>query len=69
VTERFSKIGSKPTLKEENINEILGSVITYFRQRLMSRWLLAAKPRQSRSTPPSNCAAFSTNSSALRETR
>ncbi len=34
VAERFSKIGSKPNLKEENVNEVIGSVISYFKRRL-----------------------------------
>ncbi|MBI5476479.1 MAG: HAMP domain-containing histidine kinase [Ignavibacteriales bacterium] len=38
VTERFSKIGSKPSLKEENLNEVIESVIGYYKQRLPSRF-------------------------------
>ncbi len=38
VTDRFSKIGSKPNLKEENINEVIQSVIQYFQKRLPSRF-------------------------------
>jgi signal transduction histidine kinase len=38
VTDRFSKIGSKPMLKEENLNEVIESVIQYFRKRLPSRF-------------------------------
>ena len=38
VTERFSKIGSKPMLKEENLHEVIDGVGTYFRQRLPSRF-------------------------------
>ncbi|MBI2430249.1 MAG: HAMP domain-containing histidine kinase [Ignavibacteriales bacterium] len=34
VAERFSKIGSKPDLKEENIDEVLQRVIRYFAKRL-----------------------------------
>ncbi|RCK71611.1 MAG: Sensor histidine kinase [Ignavibacteriae bacterium] len=34
VTERFSKIGSKPSLKEESLNEIINNVIEYFKKRL-----------------------------------
>lgn len=36
VTERFSKIGSKPSIKEENINGIIDSAIQYFQRRLPS---------------------------------
>lgn len=34
ITERFSKIGSKPELKEENLNEVIEYVIQYFKKRL-----------------------------------
>lgn len=34
VADRFSKIGSKSNLKEEPINEIIESVVTYFKHRL-----------------------------------
>jgi len=38
ITDRFSKIGSKPMLKDEDLNEVIGSVINYFKQRLPSRF-------------------------------
>ncbi len=38
VTDRFSKIGSKPSFKEENLNEVIQAVITYFQKRLPSRY-------------------------------
>ncbi len=34
VAERFSKIGSKPNLKEEQINQVIEYVISYFKRRL-----------------------------------
>lgn len=37
VTERFSKIGARPILKEEHLNEVIQSVIEYFQRRLPSR--------------------------------
>jgi signal transduction histidine kinase len=37
VTERFSKIGSKPSLKEEDLREVIDAVIVYFQRRLPSR--------------------------------
>jgi signal transduction histidine kinase len=43
VTERFSKIGSKPSLKEESLNEVIESVINYFKQRLPSRFAQGKK--------------------------
>ena len=38
VTERFSKIGSKPSLKQENVHEVIESVIRYFQRRLPSKY-------------------------------
>jgi signal transduction histidine kinase len=38
VTDRFSKIGSKPVLREENIYEAISAVIEYFRRRLPTRF-------------------------------
>lgn len=37
VTERFSKIGATPSFKEEDLNEVIQSVIEYFQRRLPSR--------------------------------
>ncbi len=37
ITERFSKIGSKPSLREEDLHEVISSTIAYFTQRLPSR--------------------------------
>ena len=34
VAERFSKIGSKPSLKEENILEIIQTIVEYFQKRI-----------------------------------
>ncbi|HTY01295.1 MAG TPA: HAMP domain-containing sensor histidine kinase [Bacteroidota bacterium] len=34
VTARFSKIGSTPSLKEENLNEVINGVITYIAKRV-----------------------------------
>jgi K+-sensing histidine kinase KdpD len=34
IASRFSKIGSKPDLKEENLNDVIHKVITYFERRL-----------------------------------
>jgi hypothetical protein len=38
VTDRFSKIGSRPNLKEEDIGDVIRSVLAYFQQRLPSRF-------------------------------
>jgi signal transduction histidine kinase len=38
VTERFSKIGSKPNLKQENVYEVIDNVIRYFQRRLPSKY-------------------------------
>jgi signal transduction histidine kinase len=37
VTERFSSIGSVPTLKKENIVALINNVVTYLRPRISSR--------------------------------
>src|SRR5688572_31126201 len=37
VTERFSSIGSVPTLKKENIVTLINNVVTYLRPRISSR--------------------------------
>ncbi|HLX13129.1 MAG TPA: HAMP domain-containing sensor histidine kinase, partial [Bacteroidota bacterium] len=34
VTDRFSKIGSKPNLKAENLTDVVASVIAYYKRRL-----------------------------------
>jgi signal transduction histidine kinase len=34
IADRFSKIGSRPDLHKENINELIGNVIRYFERRL-----------------------------------
>ena len=39
VTDRFSKIGSKPSLKEEDLYETIDAVIKYYQQRLPSRFV------------------------------
>ena len=36
VTQRFSKIGSKPELKDENLGDLLNRVMNYFQRRLPS---------------------------------
>jgi signal transduction histidine kinase len=38
VTDRFSKIGSKPSLKDENLGEVIGGAISYYRKRLPSKF-------------------------------
>jgi signal transduction histidine kinase len=37
VTERFSRIGSKPALVKENLNEVINNVIEYLKTRTSSR--------------------------------
>lgn len=34
ITQRFSKIGSKPELREANVYEVISKVITYFQRRI-----------------------------------
>jgi len=38
ITDRFSKIGSKPSLSEEDVTEVIRSVLDYFQRRLPSRF-------------------------------
>ncbi len=38
ITDRFSKIGSRPVLREENLEEVIRGVLNYFQQRLPSRF-------------------------------
>jgi signal transduction histidine kinase len=38
ITDRFSKIGSRPSLKEEDLGEVIRGVLGYFQQRLPSRF-------------------------------
>jgi signal transduction histidine kinase len=38
ITDRFSKIGSRPILREENLEEVIRAVLAYFQQRLPSRF-------------------------------
>jgi signal transduction histidine kinase len=37
VTERFSSIGSAPTLKQENVVQLINNVVTYLRPRISAR--------------------------------
>lgn len=34
ITDRFSKIGSKPELKKENLNDVIENVIRYYKRRI-----------------------------------
>ena len=38
VTDRFSKIGSRPMLSEEDLYEVIDSTVQYYKQRLPSRF-------------------------------
>ena len=37
ITERFSSIGSQPVLKEENVGEVVLSIVDYLRARISSK--------------------------------
>lgn len=37
VTERFSSIGSTPTLKEENVHQLINNVVSYLQPRLSTK--------------------------------
>ena len=40
IADRFSKIGSMPELKEENLNEVLGRVVAYIERRCSSKVMM-----------------------------
>ncbi|HLN20818.1 MAG TPA: ATP-binding protein [Bacteroidales bacterium] len=45
VTERFSRIGSKPALTEENINSIVTNAVEYLKSRSSSKIMFTFDPR------------------------
>lgn len=45
VTERFSRIGSKPSLSEENINNIINNAVEYLKSRTSSKVTFLSDPR------------------------
>ncbi|MFC2080622.1 PAS domain-containing sensor histidine kinase [Bacteroidota bacterium] len=58
ITERFSKIGSKPVLKDENINEILQDSIDYLKSRISDKIELIFEPGVDKFKVPINKALF-----------
>lgn len=45
ITERFSKIGSVPSLQQENLNTVIQNSLAYFRARISQKCSSPLKPR------------------------
>tara|TARA_B100000963_G_scaffold200431_1_gene174565 strand:- start:813 stop:1979 length:1167 start_codon:yes stop_codon:yes gene_type:complete len=58
ITERFSKVGSKPKLKNENVYVILNQTISYLQDRLSSNVHLELDNQCNDSTAPINSTLF-----------
>jgi signal transduction histidine kinase len=59
VTERFSRIGSKPALVNENINNIISNAVDYLKSRTSSKVKFTLDPRSKKDvTVPVNSALF-----------
>jgi len=58
ITERFSKIGSKPALKEENIKDILQDSVDYMKSRISDQVSLTLESENDNIFVPLNSALF-----------
>jgi signal transduction histidine kinase len=58
ITERFSKVGSKPKLKNESIYEILNQAVSYLQNRLSSNVHLELDNQCNDTTAPINSTLF-----------
>ena len=58
ITERFSKVGSKPKLKNESIYEILNQTVSYLQNRLSSNVHLELDNQCNDTTAPINSTLF-----------
>ncbi len=58
ITERFSKVGSKPKLEKESIYEILNQTVSYLQDRLSSNVHLELDNQCNDSTAPINSTLF-----------
>ena len=58
ITERFSKVGSKPKLENESIYEILNQTVSYLQNRLSSNILLELDNQCNDSNAPINSTLF-----------
>jgi signal transduction histidine kinase len=58
ITERFSKIGSKPLLNKENIVEILNSTLRYLKKRTSDQITFVFTPDQDLIQVPVNLSLF-----------
>ena len=58
ITERFSKVGSKPNLEHQDIYEILNHTVTYLQNRLSSNVRIELENKSNDSTAPINSTLF-----------
>jgi len=58
ITERFSKVGSKPNLEKQSIYEILARTVSYLQDRLSSNVSIELDNQCNDATAPINCTLF-----------
>ena len=58
ITERFSKIGSKPVLRDENISEVLQDSVDYLKSRIPEKVSLIFESESEKSVVPVSKALF-----------
>ena len=58
ITERFSKVGSKPNLEKQSIYEILTHTVSYLQNRLSSNVSVVLDNQCNDATAPINCTLF-----------
>ena len=58
ITERFSKVGSKPKLAKENIFELLSKTVDYLQDRLSKNVIITLNNQCNDSTAPINSVLF-----------
>jgi signal transduction histidine kinase len=58
ITERFSKVGSKPNLEKQSIYEILTHTVSYLQNRLSSNVSIVLDNQCNDATAPINCTLF-----------
>ena len=59
ITERFSKVGSKPKLAKENIFEILRKTVDYLQDRLSKNVVISVNNQCNDATAPINMCCLS----------
>jgi signal transduction histidine kinase len=58
ITERFSKVGSKPNLEKQSIYEILARTVSYLQNRLSSNVSIELDNQCNDASAPINCTLF-----------